>query len=69
MRTNIIIDDRLMEQARRLSGLKTKRAVVEEALKLLVRSYEQAQVRNLRGKLHWVGDLDQLRENRFEPLH
>ena len=69
MRTNIIIDDGLMEQARRLSGLKTKRAVVEEALKLLVRSYEQAQVRNLRGKLHWEGDLDKLRENRFEPLH
>ena len=69
MRTNIIIDDGLMEQARRLSGLKTKRAVVEEALKLFVRSYEQAQVRNLRGKLHWEGDLDKSRENRSEPLH
>ncbi len=69
MRTNIIIDDGLMEQARLLSGLKTKRAIVEEALKLLVRSYEQAQVRNLRGKLQWEGDLDALRENRFEPLH
>ena len=69
MRTNIMIDDGLMEQARRLSGLKTKRAIVEEALKLLVQSYEQAQVRNLRGKLQWEGDLDELRENRFEPLH
>ena len=68
MRTNIIIDDGLMEQARHLSGLKTKRAIVEKALKLLVQSYEQAQVRNLRGKLYWEGDLDELRENRFEPL-
>ncbi|VAW30593.1 hypothetical protein MNBD_CHLOROFLEXI01-1421 [hydrothermal vent metagenome] len=69
MRTNIIIDDSLMAQARHLSGLKTKRAIVEEALKLLVRSYEQAEIRNLRGKLQWEGDLDALRENRFEPLH
>lgn len=68
MCTNIIIDDTLMEQVRRLSGLKTKRAVVEEALKLLIRTYEQAQVRDLRGKLRWEGNLDELRENRFEHL-
>jgi Arc/MetJ family transcription regulator len=69
VRTNIIIDDELIDQARRLSGLKTKRAIVEEALKMLISSYEQAEVRNLRGKLRWEGDLDKLRENRFEPLH
>ncbi len=68
MRTNIVIDDGLMEQARRLSGLKTKRAIIEEALKRLIQSYEQVQVRNLRGKLRWEDDLDELRENRFEPL-
>ncbi len=68
MSTNIVIDNELMEQARRLSGLKSKRAVVEEALKLLIRSYEQAKVRNLRGKLNWEGDLNELRGDRFDTL-
>jgi Arc/MetJ family transcription regulator len=60
MRTNVIIDDELMSEAMKHSGLKTKRAVIEEALRLLVRLRSQEQVRSLRGKLRWEGDLEEL---------
>ena len=66
MRTNIVIDDELMERARKLTGLATKRSIVEEALRLLIQQYEQREVRQLRGMLHWEGDLEQMREGRFE---
>lgn len=64
MRTNIIIDDNLMSLALKTSGLKTKKAVVEEALKLLVLFKQQAKLKTLRGKLNWEGNLDKLRTNR-----
>jgi Arc/MetJ family transcription regulator len=64
MRTNIEIDDKLMDEARRASGLQTKRATVEEALKLLVQTRKQAHIRKLRGKLHWEGSLDEMRLDR-----
>jgi Arc/MetJ family transcription regulator len=57
MRTNIDIDDVLMRQAMRASGERTKRAVVEQALRLLVQTRAQAGVRRLRGKIKWRGDL------------
>lgn len=63
MRTNIIIDDTLMEQALTLSGLKTKKEAVEEGLKLLIAQREQSEIRKLRGMLHWEGDLDQMRSD------
>jgi Arc/MetJ family transcription regulator len=65
MRTNIDIDDKLMEQAMRSSGAPTKKAVVEEALRMLVRTQSQASIRRLRGKVKWEGDLDQSRRSRF----
>ena len=61
MRTNIIIDDELMEKAISLSDNKTKKAIVEEALLLLVRFKKQLQIRELRGKLSWEGNLEQMR--------
>ena len=64
MRTNIIIDDNLMRLALKSSGLKTKKAVVEEALKLLVLFKQQAKLKTLQGKLLWEGNLDKLRTNR-----
>ncbi len=67
MRTNIVIDDELMAQAQHLTGIQTKKGVVEEALRLLIQMSAQAEVRQLRGKLAWDGDLDSLREGRFEP--
>jgi len=65
MRTNIDIDDQLMRQALRSSGARTKRAVVEEALRLLVQTRGQAAVRRLRGKVTWKGDLHASRLTRF----
>ncbi len=64
MRTNIVIDDQLMEQAMQSTGLKTKKAVVELALQTLIRLKSQERVRELRGKLRWEGDLAQMREGR-----
>jgi Arc/MetJ family transcription regulator len=65
MRTNIDIDDRLMRQAMRSSGARTKRAVVEEGLRLLIQTRAQRSVRRLRGKVAWEGDLDASRVGRM----
>jgi Arc/MetJ family transcription regulator len=64
MRTNIEIDDKLMKQAQRLSGLKTKRAVIDAALEMFVRVQRQKDILKLAGKIHWDGNLDEMRENR-----
>jgi Arc/MetJ family transcription regulator len=64
MRTNVVIDDQLLAEAQQLTGLPTKRAVIEEALRTLVRLKAQAQIRELRGQLQWEGDLDALRRDR-----
>ena len=62
-RTNIDIDDDLLNAAMRLSGLKTKRETVEAALKLLVQLKRQQRIRRYRGKLRWEGDLEQMRRD------
>ena len=64
MRTNIEIDDRLMRQAMRSSGARTKRAAVEEGLRLLIRTRSQRGIRRLRGKVSWEGDLETSRQGR-----
>lgn len=64
MRTNIVLDDKLIGRAQKLTGIKTKREVVHEALRLLILLSEQADVRSLRGKIAWVGDLDEQRRSR-----
>ena len=61
MRTNIVIDDRLMEEALRATGVHTKRDAVELGLRTLVRLNQQAEIRKFRGKLRWEGDLDAMR--------
>ena len=61
MRTNIVIDDDLMDEAMALSKIKTKKAVVETGLRLLVQIKKQEQLKSLRGKLKWDGDLDTMR--------
>ncbi|NVM23236.1 MAG: type II toxin-antitoxin system VapB family antitoxin [Desulfobacterales bacterium] len=61
MRTNIVIDDDLMNEAMTLSKIKTKKAVVETGLKLLVQIKKQEQLKSLRGKLRWEGDLETMR--------
>ena len=61
MRTNIVIDDKLMADAMKATGLTTKKDAVEEGLKLLIQKNKQQNIRKLRGKLKWEGDLDQMR--------
>lgn len=61
MRTNIVIDDQLMTDALKASGLSTKKEVVEQGLKLLVRLSKQQDIRKLRGRVKWEGDLDEMR--------
>jgi Arc/MetJ family transcription regulator len=67
MRTNIEISDELIQEALRVSGLKTKRAAVEAGLKALIRLGRQKRILDLAGKVHWEGDLDDSREGRFPP--
>ena len=64
MRTNIVIDDKLMRDALRATGLKTKREAVEQGLQTLLRLSKQAEIRRLRGKLDWQGDLNAMRSDR-----
>lgn len=66
MRTNIVIDNGLMRQAMRATGLSTKRAVVEEGLRLLIKVKGQEGLRRLRGKGKWEGDLNERREGRIK---
>jgi Arc/MetJ family transcription regulator len=61
MRTNIDIDDRLMQEAMRRSGARTKRAAVEAGLRLLAETHAQSSIRRLRGKVVWEGNLSQSR--------
>lgn len=64
MRTNIVIDDKLMKDALKVTGAKTKREAVELGLKTLVDLKRQEQARQLRGKIRWEGDLDAMRTDR-----
>jgi len=63
MRTNIEIDDRLMADALKATGLSTKKEAVELGLKALIKLKKQSTIRALRGKLKWEGDLDEMRAN------
>lgn len=65
MRTNIDIDDTLMREAMRSSGARTKRAAVEEGLRLLIQTRRQGSVRRLRGAIPWEGDLEESRRGRI----
>lgn len=64
MRTNVVLDDELVDRAREMTGIRTKREVIDVALRTLIRLRQQERVRQLRGKLHWEGDLEAMRESR-----
>ncbi|MCB0597631.1 MAG: type II toxin-antitoxin system VapB family antitoxin [Lewinellaceae bacterium] len=64
MQTSIKVDDQLMDTALELSGFKSKKAVVEEALKIFVQMLQQRSIQELRGKLKWEGDLEQMRTDK-----
>ena len=64
MRTNIVIDDKLMREALRATGLRTKREAVDLGLRTLLRLHQQSKIKELRGTLNWQGDLDAMRRDR-----
>ena len=64
MRTNIVIDDKLMAEALKTSGYETKKEAVEQGLKLLVRMSQQQELRKSRGKIKWEGNLDDMRSDK-----
>ncbi len=61
MRTNVVIDDDLMKSALKTSGIRTKKAAIEEGLKLLIQMKGQEKIRGYRGKLKWTGSLEEMR--------
>lgn len=65
MHTNILIDNQLIDRARELTGIQSKRELVDYALRRLIQIEEQSIIKNLRGKLHWEGDINISRENRL----
>jgi Arc/MetJ family transcription regulator len=68
MRTNIEIDDELMQQAMAATNTTTKKAAVEASLRQTVQLKEQEGIREYFGKVDWQGDLDAMRQNRFQDL-
>ncbi len=68
MRTNVVIDDKLIEEGFTYTGIKTKRELVNYALKELVNRKKRKAILTLEGKLHWEGNLKDMRENRFEDI-
>ena len=64
MRTNIVIDDTLMKDTLRATGLRTKREAVELGLRTVLRLRKQEEIRRFRGKLSWQGDLGSMRKDR-----
>ena len=65
MRTNHVLDEQLVAKGMRMKGLKTRRAVVDFALRELIRRWQQRAILKLRGQVKWEGNLDQLRQGRF----
>jgi Arc/MetJ family transcription regulator len=63
MRTNIVIDDALMKDAKMVSGFHTKKETIESALKLLIKVKSQSYIKKFRGKLKWEGDLESMRRD------
>jgi Arc/MetJ family transcription regulator len=68
MRTNVVIDDKLIEEGLEHTGFKTKKELVNYALKKLVDRKKRKAILELEGKLHWEGNLEEMRGNRFEDI-
>jgi len=64
MRTNVVIDDKLMADAQKACGARTKREAVEMGLRALLQIGRQAEVRRLKGKINWEGDLEAMRRDK-----
>ena len=65
MRTNIVLNEELVSQAMQLTGLRTKRGLIDHALRELVRRRQQRRLLELRGRVKWEGNLSKMRQGRF----
>ena len=65
-RTNIVIDDELVEKGMKYTGIRTKKDLVDFALRELIRRKERKRILGLKGKLRWEGNLDEMRSSRFD---
>ncbi|MEQ9823296.1 MAG: type II toxin-antitoxin system VapB family antitoxin [Puniceicoccaceae bacterium] len=65
-RTNIVLDDTLVSKGLKITGLRTKKDLVDLALRELVRKEDQKSILSLEGRFRWQGDLNENRKNRFE---
>jgi Arc/MetJ family transcription regulator len=65
VRTNIVMEEPLVYAAQKATGIKTKTGVVHHALRELVRRSKRREMLKLRGKIHWEGNLDEMRRSRF----
>jgi len=63
-RTNIVLDEKLVRQGLRFTGMKTRRALVDYALRELVRREKQTGLLTLKGKIRWEGNLEAMRSTR-----
>ena len=63
-RTNIVIDEKLIKAGLKATGMKTRRALVDHALRDLLRRESQKKLLELKGKVHWEGDLSSMRKGR-----
>lgn len=63
MRTNVVIDDKLMQKAKKSLGLPTKKATIEAGLRLVIQMDSQARLRDLRGRVKWDGNLESMRRD------
>ena len=63
MRTNIVLDDTLMNKALKIGGCKTKKATIENALRLFIQIKGQQKIKKLKGKIHWEGNLEEMRKD------
>jgi len=64
IRTNVIVDEKLVKKALKLTKLKTRKSLFDYALRELLRHEQQRDLLKLRGKIHWEGDLEVMREGR-----
>jgi len=64
IRTNIVLDEKLVNSALKVTKIKTRKALIDYALRELLRHAKQSELLKLRGKIHWEGDLDTSREGR-----
>ncbi len=66
MRTNIVVDDKLVEKGMKYTGIRTKKDLVDFALRELIKRKERKRILALKGKLRWEGNLEEMRRSRFD---